>query len=98
MTVPMSRRLWLSAFALGAILVAGTACVAPPAPPGTVTVMGASGVPAATIAAWYRVNTPAPSRATVTPEALAQLYVTEGQKEGVRGDIAFAQAVVETGW
>lgn len=29
---------------------------------------------------------------------LAQLYIIEGQKEGIRGDFAFAQAIKETGY
>src|SRR5436305_1707857 len=30
-------------------------------------------------------------------ELLAQLFITEGESEGVRGDVAFAQAMLETG-
>jgi hypothetical protein len=33
----------------------------------------------------------------VTPGDVAELYITEGAAEGVRGDIAFAQAILETG-
>jgi len=29
---------------------------------------------------------------------LAQMYIEEGNAEGVRGDIAFIQAIIETGW
>lgn len=29
---------------------------------------------------------------------LAQMYLEEGRAEGVRGDIAFIQAIIETGW
>ncbi|HEX6313170.1 MAG TPA: glucosaminidase domain-containing protein, partial [Acidimicrobiia bacterium] len=60
--------------------------------------MGTSEVPAAKIAAWYRATTQVAYRATVSPEALASAFVTEGEREGVRGDVAFAQAVLETGW
>ena len=60
--------------------------------------MGASEVPAASLAAWYRAKSRVTYRATVSPEALAAAFVAEGQREGVRGDIAFAQAVLETGW
>jgi hypothetical protein len=31
-------------------------------------------------------------------ERLAQLFIDEGRKDGVRGDIAFAQSMLETGW
>ncbi len=37
------------------------------------------------------------SQATVPIDQLAGFYVSEGQAEGVRGDMAFAQAMVETG-
>jgi hypothetical protein len=35
---------------------------------------------------------------SVSIEALAQIYIEEGQKVGVRGDVAFAQSILETGW
>src|SRR4051794_10540184 len=34
---------------------------------------------------------------TVPPQVLAQLYLDEGTKVGVRGDVAFAQSILETG-
>ena len=30
--------------------------------------------------------------------ALAQIFIDEGRVEGVRGDIAFVQSILETGW
>src|SRR6202042_890463 len=30
--------------------------------------------------------------------ALAQIFIDEGRIEGVRGDIAFVQSILETGW
>ncbi len=36
-------------------------------------------------------------RITVSLDELAQLYITEGQNAGVRGDVAFAQSILETG-
>lgn len=36
-------------------------------------------------------------RASVPLLELAQLYIDEGEREGVRGDVAFAQAILETG-
>jgi hypothetical protein len=63
--------------------------------------MGASRLSAAQLVAWFNGRQPRPSgeyRATVPVETLAQLYVDEGASEGVAGDIAFIQAVVETGW
>ena len=35
---------------------------------------------------------------SVSLDALAQIYLEEGQKVGVRGDVAFAQSILETGW
>jgi hypothetical protein len=37
-------------------------------------------------------------RLTVSLRELAQLYVDEGRAEIVRGDVAFAQSILETGW
>src|SRR5262249_25161666 len=34
---------------------------------------------------------------TVSPLVLAQIYLDEGAKVGVRGDVAFAQSILETG-
>lgn len=36
--------------------------------------------------------------ATVDVHTLAQLFLDEGAAEGVRGDVAFVQSIVETGW
>jgi len=98
MTSPMPGRRLLFVAALVAVVITAAACVAPPPTGGTVTVMGSSDVPAAKIAAWYRANTSATYRASVPVDALATLFVDEGAREGVRGDIAFVQAVLETGW
>src|SRR6478609_1368491 len=68
-------------------------------------VMGPSLLTAAELAAWYR------RHSSVTPlipsfdghpagdvTALAQVFIDDGKKEGVRGDIAFVQSQLETGW
>ena len=57
--------------------------------------------PAAQLVAWFNERTPRPSgayRATVPVETLARIFVEEGAIEGVTGDVAFAQSIVETGW
>ena len=36
-------------------------------------------------------------RLTVPLDELAQDYITEGENAGVRGDVAFAQSILETG-
>lgn len=38
------------------------------------------------------------ARASVPAAELARLFIEEGQVEQIRGDVAFAQAVLETGW
>ncbi len=60
--------------------------------------MGPSKLSAAQIAAWFRSATHSPYRATIPVDQLAAAYVNEGALAAVRGDIAFAQSVVETGW
>jgi hypothetical protein len=66
-----------------------------------VSIMGANRVSAAAIAAWFNTRTPRPPgtyAATVPVEQLAAIFVEEGAAEGVTGDVAFVQSVVETGW
>jgi hypothetical protein len=68
---------------------------------GTYRVMGANRVSAPAMAAWFNTRTPRPPgtySATVPIETLAALFIEEGAAEGVTGDIAFVQSVVETGW
>jgi hypothetical protein len=50
--------------------------------------------------AWFRDHEPRTSsyRASVPVSELARLFIEEGRAEGVAGDIAFAQSVLETGW
>ena len=50
------------------------------------------------MAAFFRSETRSPYNATVSIEDLAYFYVIEGRNEGVAGDIAFAQAILETAW
>jgi Mannosyl-glycoprotein endo-beta-N-acetylglucosaminidase len=68
----------------------------PPAPLGT-PVLGASLLGPAQIAAWYQA-TGITSRSPTAVARIAQLFVDEGAAQGVRGDIAFAQAMLETGY
>ncbi|HEY8217953.1 MAG TPA: glucosaminidase domain-containing protein [Acidimicrobiia bacterium] len=73
----------------------------PPASSGSVHVMGNANVDAARLARWFRNRQPQPGgtyNATVPVETLTQLYLEEGAAEGVKGDVAFVQAIVETGW
>ncbi len=59
-------------------------------------IQGPTVLTAAQMAGWIRSQGYHPHIST-TIDDLAQIYVQEGTDEGVRGDFAFAQAVVETG-
>ena len=65
-------------------------------------VMGPSLLDAQQLAAWYDHN-----HGSIQPRipalhnnvsALAQIFIDEGKAEGVRGDLAFVQSMIETGW
>ncbi|MFN8035546.1 MAG: glucosaminidase domain-containing protein [Acidimicrobiia bacterium] len=74
-------------------------------------ILGGARLTPTEIAAWYNAvktqrdattkkngGVPTPYRATVSVDQLAQLFVDEGYRYNVRGDIAFAQSVLETGY
>jgi flagellum-specific peptidoglycan hydrolase FlgJ len=63
---------------------------------GGVSLMGDTTLSAAQMASWWRAQRYT-ANTTVSIDELAQMYVEEGTAEGVRGDVAFAQAVLETG-
>jgi Mannosyl-glycoprotein endo-beta-N-acetylglucosaminidase len=61
-------------------------------------IMGPAVLTAAEMADWLRSSGSSPRLSDgVTVEQIAQMYVDEGTAENVRGDVAFAQANVETG-
>jgi N-acetylmuramoyl-L-alanine amidase len=70
------------------------------------SIMGPSQLTAAQIAAYvchvgHCPATPATAdswKPELTPTQMAQLYIDEGNLVGVRGDIAFCQSILETGW
>jgi hypothetical protein len=67
----------------------------------TVPIMGSSRLSASQLAAWFELRArPLSGRfsATVAVETLAAYYLEEGAAEGVAGDVAFVQGVLETGW
>jgi len=71
------------------------------APSGTVALMGPARLTGGQLTAWFLGRGPQPGGAygaTVPAAVLAQLYVEEGAAEGVAGDVAFVQGIVETGW
>jgi hypothetical protein len=66
---------------------------------GAVPVMGDAWLTADQLAAWYHSTGASPNLAAgTTIEDLARFYIEEGQAEGVRGDLAFAQGVVESAY
>ncbi len=63
-------------------------------------VMGPSLLNADQLAAWYHTKHSAPANLPNLHndiKALAQIYIAEGNADGVRGDIAFVQGFIETG-
>ncbi len=61
-------------------------------------IQGKAEVAAATLAAFLLSKNPAPKLNGVNAQELAQLYIAEGAAEGIRGDIAFCQSCLETGY
>jgi hypothetical protein len=61
-------------------------------------IMGPTVLNAAEMAAWLRTTGSSPQLSGgVTLEQIGQMFVDEGTAENVRGDVAFAQAYIETG-
>lgn len=65
-------------------------------PEWSLPIMGTSAFTADELGAWFSVKG-AKSRAQASPDFLAAAYVNEGNDEHVRGDMAFAQSLLETG-
>ena len=86
------------------VLAAGTSEPAgcptgPGAVDGTPTILGPATVTVAQLTAWWDASgRPQPKRLQVPVRDLIALYRSEGDLEGVRGDVALAQAIVETGY
>ncbi|MEO5679465.1 MAG: glucosaminidase domain-containing protein [Acidimicrobiales bacterium] len=97
---PWRRVLHGRAARLGAL--AAVTLVAIPAPPATAAigcsgVMGQATTTPAQAAGWFATTGHAP-RLDVSVLELASMFLDEGAREGVRGDVAFAQSIVETGY
>ena len=60
-------------------------------------VVGPNTLTADQMVAWFDTRDYRPRLSNTSVAELAQIYLEEGADEGVRGDFAFAQAVVETG-
>jgi cell wall-associated NlpC family hydrolase len=59
-------------------------------------ILGRAELSAAELAAWYR-STGQQEKTSVPIDVLARLFITEGKQAGVRGDVAFAAAALDTG-
>ena len=91
-----------------AVGVFATACSSrsPTAPtaaspqPVAAPVMGAARLTPGQLVAWFNARQPATGSyaATVPVATLTTYFVEEGADEGVKGDVAFVQSVLETGW
>ena len=60
-------------------------------------VLGQSRLSGGQIASWFAKQQITPAITIPIPE-LANIFVDEGNAQNVRGDIAFAQSILETGW
>jgi hypothetical protein len=85
---------------LAALSLFAAACVAPPDPSvSTRAVMGTSALTWEQLAWFFNVKKPANAPLLTTSiNEVAAHYIWEGGLEGIKGDIAFAQAIIETGW
>jgi hypothetical protein len=66
-----------------------------------VPVMGNARLSARQLIAWLNGRQPRPAglySASVPVEQLAAIFIEEGAAEGVAGDLAFVQSIVETAW
>jgi hypothetical protein len=82
------------------VLAAGLVPVgAGPASAASTPIMGPQVLNATQLANYYRASGRSPHPdVTVSIDTLARYFIEEGAREGIRGDIAFAQAIHETGW
>ena len=97
--IPRWRLLAPAGLVAAAVFIATPAGVVPDLTPraDAVPVLGQSKVTPEEIAAWYQ-GKDIRSRSPTPVLQLARLFVEEGNAQGVRGDLAFAQSMVETGW
>lgn len=96
----------ISGFTCMPLLALAAGNGAPPCPTpsavvadGTPSILGPATLTAAQIDAWWQsTGRSQPTRLSSPVADVLALYISEGEIEGVRGDIALAQAILETGW
>ena len=94
----MPRRLLRALGVLALVVGACLPALATAAPPASGTpVLGSSLLSPEQITAWYA-STGVTSVSPVPVPELAARFIDEGASQGVRGDIAFAQSMLETGY
>ncbi len=90
------------ALGLGSLSLGGPPSTAGASTPVVQTpVMGPATLNAQQLGNWYLARHGAPPNVpTVRNDIyeLARIFLDEGKADGVRGDIAFAQSMIETGW
>ncbi len=67
-------------------------------PEGKTAIMGKAQATAQQMALYCRSKNAAPQLTSCSLEQLCQMFLEEGEAEGVRGDVAFAQSLHETGF
>ena len=67
-------------------------------PEGKTAIMGKAQATAQQMALYCRSKNAAPQLTSCSLEQLCQMFLEEGEAEGVRGDVAFAQSLHETGY
>jgi hypothetical protein len=82
-----------------ATAVATGTIAAPATASGGLSILGPSTLTAAQLSAyWDARDGSQPSKLTVPIDTLIKAYIDAGTAEGVRGDVAFVQSLIETGW
>lgn len=99
----MSTRIATLLIAVVSVACGRVASISPtaPSPTGVTPIMGAARLSAGQLSAWFTGRSPQPGggyAATVSIAELSRYYIEEGAAEGVAGDVAFTQSVLETGW
>ena len=100
-THSLFRRAGVLGASAGTTFFAALAVLAPGQPAaaqaGCTRVMGQSTTTPTQLAGWFATSGRR-AKLDVSVVALATMFIEEGAREGVRGDIAFAQCIVETGY
>ena len=100
---PGTRRRSALPLAVVALVIGVLAAASPLLPPpasaaaNATPVMAPNHVGAADLAGWFR-STGKTAHSTASIDSMATYFISEGADEGVSGDVAFAQSIVETGY